>query len=492
MSKTALKMVEPDHPEIHRLVDVVDRRLRLHELPDSNRFPEADGEPSEGKCKAIASIMRAFDAANSHRLLSEAKRLSGGDGIISDVAVPAIWERTVIREALFRMGALDLVDAGTAAFSGSVSIPYSYRDTAAAGRNNTRVYEGGEVPRAGIIQTAESAYPIPQKLAFAVTDELRHLSSSAQFDWDVLKENALNAARIIGEDTDAMAYNEILQASDEYGAVAVVAEDLELQADDVKTIFILANFPVVRPRAIYDLQGNQVGSTSNPITVSYNSVARSEYDGTGSQPAGIYYVLDYNLGEIYLVDEAGAVQVPADGTTYTISYSYTTNCYAFDTDNGAVDVDVHWDAFLYRYGLRKSVIEDDRYHMANMGLMSGSVMTQVEQAKKFSANFRIPGTDLSADGSLGRIKNVPNFKTSGPGLWLGDQRIIIGERGVTRYRLLKPWLMTSLENQRGPNGRFTGKKEAYGDQFIAIHTPSQLKRAYTSMVLYSGAGRIAR
>ena len=35
-------------------------------------------------------------------------------------------------------------------------------------------------------------------------------------------------------------------------------------------------------------------------------------------------------------------------------------------------------------------------------------------------------------------------------------------------------------------------KEAYGDQFIVVHTPTQLKQAYTSLVLYSATERVAR
>ena len=49
-----------------------------------------------------------------------------------------------------------------------------------------------------------------------------------------------------------------------------------------------------------------------------------------------------------------------------------------------------------------------------------------------------------------------------------------------------------VENQKDANGRFTGKKEAYGDQFLVMHTPTQLKRAATSMVLYSATLRVAR
>lgn len=480
---------------VKKLQETVDRRLGILDLSDARRYARTGGQLVEENKKLAERVLAMFDAdpRNRTQLEREAKQLASGDSVVSDVNVPVVWERTVIREALYQVTALMLMDTGVEQFATSYMIPYSFRDTGAAGVDNTRKYEGQAISRAGVTQTAETAYNRPQKLAFEVSDELRYLTAARHLDWDAVAENQRNATRIISEDSDRLAYNELLQASDEFGAVVVsVAEDLEPQADDTKNLFVLANFPVVRPRAVYDLQGNQVGSTVNPIVVTYDSVARAEWDGTGSQPAGIYYVLDYNLGEIRLVDEAGDTQVPADATAYTITYSYATNVYAFDTDLGGAAADAHWDTFLYRYGLRKSVVEDDRFHEANFGVMRGAVMTQIEQAKQFGANHRRPGTDLSADGSLGRIKDVPNFKAFGPNLHIGDQRLLIGERGVTRFRMTRPWMLGELENQKDANGRFTGKKEAYGDQFIVIHTPTQLKRALTSFVLYSAAGRVAR
>ena len=69
---------------------------------------------------------------------------------------------------------------------------------------------------------------------------------------------------------------------------------------------------------------------------------------------------------------------------------------------------------------------------------------------------------------------------------------MIGQRGNTRFRMMKPWSMGQLQDQRDANGRFTGKKEAYGDQFIVLHTPTPLKAGSTSIVLYSSSGRVAR
>ena len=478
--------------KIKSLQETVDRRLGILDQPDSRRYARTGGS-LQPENKALAEkTLAIYDSLHAAQLHAEAKMLAGGDGIVSDVAVPASFERAVIREALYSIIGLQFVDVGALPFASSHVIPYSYRDTTAAGKNSTRKYEGQAIARAGVIQTSETAYPIPQKLAFEVSDELRYLTTNGQLNWEALAENQRNATRIIAEDTEQLIFNEVLKASDEYGAVAVSNEDLEPQADGTDTIFVLAHFPVVRPRKVYDSQGNQVGNTANPIVVTYNAVALSEYDGTGTQANGTYYVLDYNLGEIYLVNQAGAVQTPANGTAYTISYSYATNVYAFDTDEGSTETAVHWDGFLYRFGLRKAVIEDDRYHMPNLSLMSGTVQNQIEQARKFAANFRVPGTELSANGNVGRIKDLATFKTSAPGLHMGDQRVVIGERGITRYRMSKPWEMGQLENQKDSNGRFTGKKEAYGDQFVFLHTPTQLKRAYTSMVLYSATARVAR
>lgn len=482
-----------DTNNIRALQEGIDRRLGLSDMPDSRRFANTGGQLLEENRAFADAVLTNFDRERGAGLQAEHRQFAGGDGIVSDVSVPVIWERTVIREALYNLIGLQFVDAGVLDFATSYMIPYSYRDTSAAGRDDTRRYEGQSIARAGVIQTADTAYNVPQKLAFEVSDELRYLTSASQLNWEIVSENQRNSTRVVGEDLDRMIFNEIVQAADEYSPTAVASENLELQADDAKNIFVLSNFPVVRPRAVYDLQGNQVGSTVNPIVVTYNSVVRDEWDGTGTQAAGTYYVLDYNLGEIQLVDEAGAIQVPANGTAYTIGYSYANNRYTFDTDIPAnTDIDQHWDTFLYRYGLRKSEIEDKRYHMANYGLMSGVAMTMIEQAKQFGANSMRAGTDLAQNGNLGRVKDVPNFKTNAPGLWMGDQRVLVGERGISRLRMTKPWTLGELENQKDGNGRFTGKKEAYGDQFVVLHTPTQLKRAMTSIVLYSATARVAR
>lgn len=465
--------------EVKALQESVDKRLRL-----------SGSAPMGAPNKELADkVLADFDRANGAQLHAEHKMLAGGDGLVSDVAVPAIFERTVIREALYGLVGLQFVNSGTYPFSSSALIPYSYRDTTAASRGSTRVYEGQGVPRAGVKQTSDTAYPIPQKLAFEVSDELRYLTGNGQLDFDTVAENVRNAVRIIGEDTEKLIFDEVLNASDEYATVAVTNE-ATATANGTNKVFVLDQFPVVRPRKVFDLQGNQVGSTLNPVVIKLNSVTIAEWAPGVS--AGTYYTLDFNLGELRFVNEAGTVIAPTNTHAIVCSYSYTTNVFKFDTDLGSLTVKQKWDDFLYRFGLRKALIEDTRFYRADLGLMRSTVMTAVEQAETFGANFARPGTDLTVDGNLGRVKGVPSFKAFAPGLAMADQRVLIGERGLTRYRMMKPWSMGALQDQKDANGRFTGKKEAYGDQFVVLHTPTPLKAGMTSVVLYSGTGRVDR
>lgn len=478
--------------EVKALQEAMDVRLGFKDLPDVRRYRATGGVLQAENKRLAEEALALYDATHGHQLHEEHKRLASGDTKVSDVAVPSAFERTVIREALYNLVGLSFCDTGTAPFSSTFDVPYSYRDTGAAGISDVRKYEGGSVARAAVKQALHTMYPVPQKLAFEVSDELRYLTSNGQLvNWDVVAESARNAIRIVGEDTERLIFDQILSDSDRYASTAVTTEAVGT-GNGSKSIWPVASFPVLKPKKVYDLQGSQVGSTLYGITVTVIAVAISEYDFTGTQSAGMYYYMDYNLGELHFVNQAGTATAVPNTHAIVCSYTYTTNVYKFDTDLGSLTTKEKWNDFIYRFGLRKSLIEDQRAYMATMGLMSGTVMTQIEQAEVFAANYKKPGTDLTAEGNLGTIKGVPNSKAFAPGLIMGDARVIIGERGLTRFRMAKPWSMSELENQKDSNGRFTGKKEAYGDQFLFLDTPTPLRAGLTSIVLYSSSDRVSR
>lgn len=481
--------------EIKALQVEIDRRLGLTEKKDPRRFANTGGELLAANEKFAEKVLAEFDAEHGAQLVKERKVLAAGDGSVSDVAVPRVAERTVIREVLYNLISLQLMDVGTYPFANVVDIPYSYRDTTAAGVNALRRYELQAIRKAGIVQTTEETRPIPQKLAFRVSSEMQMLLSASAINFDAIAENMRNMVRIVGEDTEALNLNQLAVSGDEHAVVAVVNENRGADVDGTKRIYALAQFPVVKPRKVYDLKGTQVGNTVNPITVTLGGTAINEYilPADGSALAnGTYWVMNYNLGELQFVNQAGAAVTPANATTLTVSYSYSTNVKKFDTDQGATATDVFWDTLLFAIGGRKAVIQDDRFYNPNMILMSGNVNNMLSQAKTFQANSARVATGLASDGSVGMVKDMPVWRPIAPGSMFGDTRILVGERGCCRFRMLKPWQVTPLEQARDTNGAFIDAKEAFGTQWVAVHTPTQLKGSMTSVILYSGTGRVSR
>lgn len=482
---------------IKALQETVDRRLGYvaDRKYDIKRFERTGGELLLGNKEFAEKALAEFDATYAPQLEREHKALAGGVGDTADVAVPKIAERTVLRETLYGLMSLGLVNVGTAPFASEITIPYSYRDTTAAGVNGLRRYELQAIRKAGVIQTDESTRPIPQKLSFQLSSEMRMLMSASVIDFEPIAENVRNIVRIVGEDTELINLNEIALAADDFGAFSVSTETKTASVNGTNRIFPLVNFPVVKPRSVYNLKGVLQGSVVHPIVVNLGGSPKTEYivpaDGS-ALAAGQYWVMDYNLGEIQFVTETGAAYTPTNATALTVAYWATTNVNKFNTDLGSVAVDVFYDTLLYAIGLRKSLIEDQRYYNPDMILMSGTVNTALTQAKTFQANSARVATGLAPDGSVGRVKDMPEFRPRAPGSLFGDTRILVGERGNTRFRMVKPWSMNPLEQARNSAGAFIDAQESFGTQWVGSHTPTQLKGASSSIILYSSTGRVAR
>lgn len=481
--------------QVKALQEAVDRRLGFDRMAPARRH-ESTGGILLAENKAFAEeALAQFDRDNGRRLAEEHRALAGGTGSVSDTAVPAIVERTVLREALYNLVSLNFMNVGTTPFANVLSVPYSYRDTSAAGVSALRRYEGQGIRNAGVIQTQEEARPIPQKLAFMLSAEMSLLLGASAIDFDPVAENVRNVIRIVGEDTEALNCNELVHSADEYGSLAFT-DTLTAQCNGTNAVFVTTKFPVVRPRKVYDIKGVQVGATAFALTVTLNAVARSPYElpADGSAlAAGIYYLMDWNLGELRFVNEAGASVVPTNGWVLTVAGFYSTNVVKWDTD--AVvgeDVKDRYDRLLTVIGARKAVIASDRFYKPNMLLMSATVDNAISQARSFEANASRVATGLAADGSVGQIKGLPSFNTTAPGLVMADTRILVGERANSRFRMVKPWAMNPLEQVRNANGEFTDQKQAFGTQWVMVHTPTQLKNSLSSVVLYSTAGRVAR
>ncbi|GFD85114.1 hypothetical protein KUL150_11730 [Alteromonas sp. KUL150] len=461
------------------------------QLKQTSSFSNGSIRLSETVDPFVDKVLTLFDGQYNQQLNREYKVLNGEEGSISDAALPYAFRREVIREALHDMNILQLVAAETDPGAQSTTqIPYEERKPF-KGRNDGLVFERGGIPKAGVQTRFDMAYVNAMKIAFNVSNELMHFTRVSGINWDAWGRHVASCSRILREIVVRRLANEMLRISDSLAAVEVTAENIASQLDGSNTVVKTSAFPVVRPHQVFDLQGNTVGNTSNPITIMFGGSEILPFDGTGNQASGTYYVLaNCNLGYIQFVDETGEVVTPNE-TNATISYSRATNVAMFDIDLPAdTKLEQHLNGLLRKIGNRKAVMKDDRFQAPNFLLMSNTLNDMCTNADQFIVSLKRDGSDTNGMGDLAAIKAMPAWSTNAPGIDLGDERILMGQRGTTHYRVAKAFSMSEMQEGRDPEtGEMNGTKEAYGEEYNAIHTPKPLADRYTSVVVYSGTGR---
>jgi len=440
----------------------------------------------------VNRVLAEFDAENMQGLRDNHKVLAGGSMNTADIDVPAAFQRTVIREALSDLNILNLVKTDVDPSAAQVTdIPYEERDMSQVA-NGGIVYEGQGIHAASVGQKMDTAFVRAFKLAMKLSNEVMHFTKSSALDWDAFARNAASNARILRELITRDIGNQMLRASDAYGAVEITAEDFAAQLDGItKSLIKTAEFPVVRPHQDRNMRGDAMGLPENPITITINGVEVQPWDGTGDQTAGFYYnITSVNLGYIQFVDETGAAATPTAGSGATITYSHATNVVKFDTDLPAgVGTEKHMNGLLRAFGRRKAVMSTERFIKPNFALMSDTLNDEITTAENFIAHSKRDGTDTTAQGDLEKIKAVPAWGTNAPHMDLGEERILLGQRGTTTYKICKAYALGQPVEAFNDKGQPTGEKIAYGEEYNAVHTPKPIRLYYTSILAYSASSR---
>ncbi|WP_114153004.1 phage protease [Chromobacterium haemolyticum] len=438
-------------------------------------------------------VLAEFDRLHAARLDNEYKVLAQGQGNMDmgNTALPVGVQREVIREALSDLNVLSLVQTLTD-FAGAATtqIPYELRDVSLV-MNDGIVYEGQPIPYAGITQQMDTVYVTPMKLALSITNEVQFFTRASALNWDALARNIESNARVLRELVARRICNELQRAADSYLAIPVANESISAQLGGAKSTVKLANWPVVRPAQARDLQGNAVGLPENPITVTLNSVQISQWDGSGKQPAGTYWrVISFNLGVLQFINQAGQPVVPAATGTNTVSYSRATNVAKFNLDPNAGVTQEKWlNGLIQQVGSRKAMMLGQRYVTPDFLLMSPTLNDTASNADQFVASLKRNGSDTNSAGDLAAIKDIPSFGTNAPGVDLGDERIIMGQRNVLGYVVAKPFVTGEPFELTGADGRPVGKKAAYGEEYNAIAVPRPVRNRFTSVIVYSATAR---
>lgn len=450
--------------------------LKDSELPHSTRY-----------------FLAAFDKDRGAELEQEATRFlaDGGSTLTANQNLPVGWQRAILKEALADTAILDLVQTlSYPGMSSSVSIPYEVRKIGTV-VNGGIVYEGAQIPRYSIEQKMDLAYVNATKLSISISNECAFFSANASADWDMLSRAIASNAALVSELLARRIANELQRSSDAYQAVAISDEDIAAQLTGTESLIKTAEWPVVRPHQTRDLAGNAVGAVEGPLTLTLDAAEIEEWDGTGDQSAGTYYrVESWNLGKIRLVDESGDAVTPAP-TTATLSYSHATNIDKFDMDvpEGTTEEN-HLNGALRAFGARIAFMKARRFTLPEWTLTSPILHAKLSDASQFAAASLRAGSSLAPDGSLGEVKRVPVYASTGTSD-LGDERIQFARLESMTYAVARPFQTGPTFEGRGPNGLPNGTKICYGEEYSAIHVPLPLRAGLTSLICYSATEREA-
>ncbi|AYV20500.1 hypothetical protein [Vibrio mediterranei] len=436
-------------------------------------------------------VLAEFDRLHHRQIHAERLALTGqgGANVISDTELPVSVQREVIREALSDLNVLQLVQTLTDfSASATTNIPYENRDVSAI-MGDGIVFEHNTIPKVKNSQRMDLAYVLPMKVAFEVSNELMHFSKSSTINWDAWGRNVATASRIIKELVARRIVNTMQRVADSHLAAKANDEDIAAQLQGAY-IIKTAQFPIVAPHQQYDLQGNTVGAPENPITLTIDGQQVQPFDGSGKQTAGTYYVVQsYNLGKLVLVDEAGELK-SVTATNASITYSYATNIVKVDSDiPDGMAPEKHYNKLLQAIGRRKAIMKDDRFVTPDFLLMSNTLNDTCTNAETFVASMKRSGTDTTSQGDLEMVKSLPAFSTNAPATHLGDERIIMGQKGALTYTVVKPFTLSEMQEARDANGQLKGGKEAYGEEYNAIHCPKPIRNRFTSVLFYSATSR---
>ncbi len=426
------------------------------------------------------------------RSLCETKHLAEGT-TIGNSQLPESYIPDVIEEAYADLNVLDLINIKLdPSASTSVGIPYEKRNQATIPRDGI-VFEGEGIPLANISQEMDTAYVFKRAISLSITDEVFQFGKPSNLlNWDAYARNVKSNSRMISELTARHIANELQRSSDCYSAAQVLNESVAVQLTGTGSLIKTAYFPIVRPFQVIDIRGNAVYPAECPISMILDGVTLSQYNGTGSQTAGTYWkVENYNLGLIRLVDQTGAIVTPT-ATTAILNYWRATNCSYFDLKLAAgVDIADHLNGALRQIGAQKAAMNADRFILPDFCLMSPILNDMITNASQFVASQKRQGDSLTLTGDLETIKALPAYSTN-IGCDLGDERILMGERGALTHVLVDPLRISDLFNAVASDGRTPiGTKLGYCWTYAAIHVPTALRNCMTSVIVYDSDARAA-
>ncbi|ASS75777.1 hypothetical protein CIG75_12795 [Tumebacillus algifaecis] len=412
----------------------------------------------------VKEVLDAFDAANGDRLSLFADSFDTATTTTS-VMNGVIFERQIIEQVFQTMIALHFVETGT--FKGQFAkIP---RETYA--RSNSRPTRNGEMKPMAKGKLSLDFLQIvarTRKLAAEISLETMTFLKSGPLNYNALARLVYHIAEDLKRETSLDLHEEMLLSADEHGAIRVNGETPKISPDRA-TITLLRGGTLAEPNHYVPIVRERFSNVLTESGVQNQVLNKIVVKVDGVEVELSTAEIDYDNGTITL---DGALSNGA----VTVDYSYVTNIQLFNLSPAAgMDYEKHLNKLLHLIGAQKAAMGSaPNFYRPNFGMMSEVLSNEISQAELFKTWSKMNGSDLNPTGWVAQIKGINMVEHNEP--WsAGDSRLLLGQRGATKYAIETGMTMKGPFETRTDEGELNGGEEIYLFCNDAIKTPIQQK-----------------
>jgi hypothetical protein len=464
----------------------------------------------------VDKLLRKFDIANAKALLDAA---NAWESIQDSITTADLWNQIIVQRALLEQafGDADMLQfVGTDVFEGDTyTVPVEYYESSGSVTHRTGEMQpmaSGKVKTVWIPFTAS-----PRRIMTEISNDTQRGMSSGPLKYNAsaraLYHIMAEVRRVINRD----AGNEMLRASDAYGAVAVADETVA--AGELATVTDATNVkykvtlrrggatgaltatntdrPAVRPRTYTSYAGNGQATTvaENPFTVTINGAAvahcdlRKNDDGTvsivdaaGANATG--FAVDYENGYLHVSDGFTITPGTAD---CVIDYSYATNFTTWTlTPTTTGEEAKHYSSLLRLIGMQAALMaKHPRYREPNIALGSLTAMEYAIQADVFYQLNSPKGVVLNPNtGNFVASRNGVDYAKHNTQWDAGDGRILLGRVNATKFAVRDPLAPQGPFPSYDAAGKILPGQQWYVEGWDAMVTPEVRNQAGTTLNPY--------
>ncbi len=295
---------------------------------------------------------------------------------------------------------------------------------------------------------------------------------------------------------DLAAYWEMIVASDEYNPNVIASEtaasaNLKAVSNGSNVSFSYqlqaaggSTFPVVRPRTKTEISGNNqvITVTSNQFTVTVTGTPQVAgwLDANGNVTNATSfnnntntatYAVDYENGVVYFNAASGVSTTSLPTFAYSASTNYDTWHYTIPTGESA---DQYYNTLLQQITRTTALMgSSPRFKKPNMAIMSLNSSAYIENAAMWYRLNSPEGSEFTpvTDNNFGKRSGVNFNRINAP--WVaGDGRILLSQKGSTRYGIQTPYIMEGPFQKYDPStGNVIDAKAWIGKENSVLCTP---------------------